>query len=564
MPRLENIDSDVLVIGGGLAAIRAALAAERAGARTAIVLKGKLGKSGSSAIAGGGLAAVLGISDVQEDSPERHFVDTLAAGDFVNDPDLVRQLVLRAPQAIRELQELGAEFVRKPAGEIEVFLAPAHSCRRSVRVAGGGTGRLMEPLAHAVRDTEISVYEDAAVLELLQDENRAAGAVALMNGELVLMRAKAIVLATGGAGRVYPLTSTMEEATGDGYAMGLRNRLALTGMEFVQFTPTALAYPKALEGTSTGGVLLGLPGTRLWNERRERFMERYDPERREASTRAILSRAIQTEVVEGRGSPHGAVYFDLTGNDAETLRRLAAPFMAKLAPFGIDITRDPIEIAPAVHYFMGGIEINAVAETGVPGLYAAGEVAGGVQGSNRLSSNSLSDVNVFGAIAGGQAACYALSLEEASAWKTLDERAKELLASCVRKNRPAQGKALAAMHGELKRIMFSSAGIVRDAFGLAAGLAAVSELRERLIGLAPVAPADARRFYELRNMIDVGEAVIRCAAHRTESRGAHYRSDHPERNDARWLVATRVYRDGEEMKILERDLSGNRQYIKSA
>lgn len=559
---MENIDSDVLVVGGGLAAIRAAMAAQRAGAKTAIVLKGVLGKSGSSAIAGGGLAAVLGVSDVRDDSPERHFMDTLTAGDFVNDPDLVRQLVLRAPQAIRELEEFGAEFVRKPGGEIEVFLAPAHSCRRSVRVAGGGTGRLMGPLADSVRRAQISVYENATVLDLLQHDGHAAGAVAVMDGDLVLIRAKAIVLATGGAGRIYPLTSTMEEATGDGCAMALRNRLALTGMEFVQFTPTALAYPKALEGTSTGGVLLGLPGTRLWNERGERFMERYDPERKEASTRAILSRAIQTEVVEGRGSSHGGVYLDLTRNDFDTLQRLAAPFMTKLAPFNIDITRDRIEIAPAVHYFMGGVEINAVAETGIPGLYAAGEVAGGVQGSNRLSSNSLSDVNVFGAIAGGQAANYAQNVERQYAWKTLDEYAKDLVGSCIRKSRPPRDEALAVMHAELKRIMFSSAGIVRDASGLASGLIALSALRERLTALAPVATADARRFYELRNMLDVGEAVIRCAAHRTETRGAHYRSDYPERNDSRWLVATRVYRDGDEMKILERDLSGNRQYMK--
>jgi len=559
----EKIDGDVLVIGGGLAAIRAAIAAQQAGAKTVMLLKGVLGKSGSSAIAGGGLAAVLGVSDVPEDSVERHCLDTLASGDFVNDPDLVRQLVLRAPQATRELEALGAEFVRKPDGEIEVFLAPAHTCRRSVRVAGGGTGQLMGPLTQRVKELPIALYENTMVLEVLQDNGCVAGVAAVRNDVPMLIRARAVVLATGGAGRIYPLTSTMEEATGDGYAMALRNRLALTGMEFVQFTPTALAYPKELEGTSTGGVLLGLPGTRLWNEQRERFMEKYDPERKEASTRAILSRAIQTEVVGGRGSPHGAVYLDLTGNSAETLQRLAAPFMAKLAPFGIDITRHPIEIAPAVHYFMGGVEINAVAETGVPGLYAAGEVAGGVQGSNRLSSNSLADVNVFGSIAGRQAASHAQNVQQQCEWKALSDHGNALVDTFVKKNSAPAGAALEEMHGALQRIMFSGAGIVRDASGIAKGLAAIDALRGRLLALAPVLTTDLRRFYEVRNMIDVGEAVMRSAGHRTESRGAHYRMDYPERNDERWLVATRIYSDGAEMKILERDLSANRQYVKA-
>lgn len=559
----QKIECDVLVIGGGLAAIRAALAAHEKGAKTAMVLKGVLGRSGSSAIAGGGLAAVLNISDVPEDSITRHFRDTLASGDYVNDPHLVRQLVTHAPSATRELQELGAEFVRKEGGEIEVFLAPAHTARRSVRVAGGGTARLMGPLSQDVRRLPIALHENTAVLEIVQDGGRAAGAVAVSGDGLLLFRARAIVLASGGAGRLYPLTSTMAESTGDGFALALRNRLALTGMEFVQFTPTALAYPKELEGASTGGVLLGLPGTRLWNNRHERFMERYDPVRKEASTRAVLSRAIQTEVVEGRGSPHGAVYLDLTGNDADTLQRLAAPFMAKLAPFGIDITRQPIEIAPAVHYFMGGVEINALAETGLPGLYAAGEVTGGVQGSNRLSSNSLTDVNVYGRIAGAEAARYAFAAAACNA-RTLSTNAHALIAGVRGRGRAGAGPQLDAMHEELKRIMFSAAGIVRDGRSMVEGLKALAQLRARHAALAPVATVDLRRYYELRNMLEVGEAVVLSAQHRTESRGAHFRLDHPERDDERWLAATRVYRDGGRLRVIERDLAGNRVYMQSA
>lgn len=532
---------DVLVIGGGLAAIRAALAASAAGARTGMVLKGTLGKSGSSAIAGGGLAAVMGGADAPEDNLDKHYRDTLVSGDFVNEPDLVRQLVNNAPHAMRELEAMGAQFVRKNLNEIELFLAPAHTEKRSVRVAGGGTARLMGPLTDYVKRQPITLLEQTTVLELLVHEGRAAGALAVRGGELLLLRAKALVLASGGAGRIYPLTSNMAESTGDGYAMALRLGLALTGMEFVQFTPTALAFPKELEGASTGGVLLGLPGTRLWNKQQERFMERYDPQRKEASTRAILSRAFQNEIVEGRGSPHGGVFLDLTRNDAEVLERLAAPFMKQLEPHGIDIRRDPIEIAPAVHYFMGGVEINALAETALPGLYAAGEVTGGVQGSNRLSSNSLTDVNVFGAIAGREAAKYVNKnnhLKYSPAIKTKAARCCGQLLDA--RARPA-GARLADLHTQLKRVMFAAGGIVRDDKAMRRGIADIAKLRVRLKAIGKVRADDLRQYAEVRNMLDVGEAVIRSALIRVESRGAHFRTDFPEQNDAAWRAVTRVY-----------------------
>jgi succinate dehydrogenase/fumarate reductase flavoprotein subunit len=555
----QRKEFDVLVIGGGLAAMRAAIAAAGAGASTGMLLKGTLGQSGSSAIAGGGFAAVMDVPDVPEDSVEKHYEDTLAAGDHVNDPELVRTLVTRAAQAIRELETMGARFVVRGGGGIEVFLAPAHSYRRSVRVDGGGTARMIGPLAEHVRSQPIEVMEGTSALELLRDTDRVAGVLAVRGDALVLVRARAVVLASGGAGRIYPLTSTMAESTGDGYAMALRNGLALTGMEFVQFTPTALAYPKALEGTSTGGVLLGLEGTRLWNARHERFMERCDPARKEASTRAILSRAIQAEVVEGRGSPHGGVFLDLTRNDASTLDRLAAPFMEKLALHGIDLTREPIEIAPAVHYFMGGIEITPRAETRVAGLYAAGEVAGGVQGSNRLSSNSLSDVNVFGKIAGTNAAAHARGGAAFSGWEALERRAAAALQPLSHQEAPSRADELEALHGKLKHVMFAHAGLVRDAQSMARGIEAIAELRRELAALAPVRDSELKRYYELRNMVDVGEAVTRSALHREESRGAHFRIDRPEKNDARWRVAIRVEGEAGSLRVSERALGASAQ-----
>lgn len=562
MNSVREIDTGVVIIGGGLAALRAALAAAQSGVATTMLLKGTLGRSGSSAIAGGGLAAVVGASDVPEDGIENHFLDTLVAGDFVNDPELVKTLVTLAPRAIREMEALGAEFVRKASGEIDVFLAPAHSYRRSVRVAGGGTARLMAPVVDQLRRRPVQVLEKTMALEIIEHQGRAAGVAAIRDGEeLLLLRSRAVILASGGAGRIYPLTSNMEEATGDGYAMALRLGLALTGMEFVQFTPTALAYPRELEGTSTGGVLLGLPGTRLWNRNDERFMERYDPQRKEASTRAILSRAIQTEVIEGRGSPHGGVYLDLTGNDAETLGRLATPFMKKLAPFGIDLARDRIELAPAVHYFMGGVEINAAAQTALPGLFAAGEVAGGVQGSNRLSSNSLSEVAVYGGLAGASASEFAVCHLPAD-WRALRKAAKAGVAGWISPRGGTRGSLdCSALHAELKRIMFASGGLVREEEAMAKGLVELEALRTRLRAAAAVGIAQARQYCELCNMIDVGEAVVRCARFRTESRGAHFRSDFPERDDGEWLAATRVFRNGAALRVDKHPLPQNRRYM---
>jgi succinate dehydrogenase/fumarate reductase flavoprotein subunit len=545
----KQSDFDVLVIGGGLAAMRAALEASARGMRTAMMLKGVAGESGSSAIAGGGLAAVMSGTDEPDDDAERHYADTLTAGDHLNDPALVRTLVREAGDAIRELEAIGAEFVRNADGGIAVFLAPAHTARRSVRVEGGGTGRLIGPLTAHLRAQPIEVLERTTALDIVVEDGSARGVVAVQGDELLLVRAKAIVLASGGAGRIYPLTSTMAESTGDGYAMALRCGLALTGMEFVQFTPTALAFPDPLAGTSTGGVLLGLPHTRLWNSKHERFMERYDPERKEASTRAILSRAIQTEVVEGRGSPHGGVFLELTANDPETLERLAAPFMKKLAPHGIDIRRHPIEIAPAVHYFMGGIEIDTRTQTALRGLYAAGEVTGGVQGSNRLSSNSLSEVNVFGRIAGREAAQHARTVG-APASATLERTAAARL-RCAESGRPLES-LLDALHAKLKQVMFAHAGIVRDAASMQAGIHAIAGLRAELAAAGLPRSADVKRYYEVANMLDVGEAVTRSALHREESRGSHFRVDFPERNDARWRVVTRVRGDAGALQVSER------------
>lgn len=556
----REVDVDVAVIGGGLAGMRAALAAHSEGATAAILLKGSLGKSGSSAIAGGGLAAVLRTSR-EDDSVEKHFYDTLVSGDFINDTGLVRKMVELAPEAIEELAELGAEFVNKD-GEIQLFLAPAHTARRSIRCEGGGSERMMTPLSQYVREQPVQILEHTTVLELLTESNQVIGLVAVQEDEkLVLVRCRSIVLASGGAGRVFPLTSTKEESTGDGFALALRNGLALTGMEFVQFTPTALAYPKEVEGTSTGGVLLGLEGTRLWNSNMERFMEKYDPERKEASTRAIVSRAITKEIMEGRGTAHGGVYLDLTHNDPNTLDRIASHFMKKLEPYQIDLKKDLLEIAPAVHYFMGGVEVDATMATPLRGLYAAGEVTGGVQGSNRLSSNALSEANVFGKLAGVGAAAFAA--EETSVhWERLYEKGREvLLNTWDPSERISQLKTLEGIHKKIHAVMLGSAGLERCEEQMEKGVAELGSLRQQMLKLYPCGSAEIRKRYEVMNMLAVAEAVVKSAKIRTESRGSHYRSDYPEMNNEEWLAVTRAYLVNGEIQVEKKECKENRIYL---
>lgn len=561
----QQIEIDVLVIGGGLAGMRAALAAQEMGVKTGLALKGQLGSSGSSAIAGGGLAAVMNLPLEPEDSVDRHFLDTMAGGDFVNDSALVRTMVVNARQAVKDLERVGAQFVRE-GEEIKLFLAPAHSLKRSIRCKGGGSARLMQPFADHLKNLPITILEETTVFEILFSHGRVRGALAVrQDGEIISLRCRAVVIAAGGAGRIYPLTSTTVESTGDGYGLALRQGLVLTGMEFVQFTPTALAYPGELAGVSTGGVLIGFPETRFFNNNMERFMVRYDPVRKEASTRAILSRAIQQEVLEGRGTEHRGVYLDLTNIPGETLERIAGHFIKKLRPYGIDITRDMLEVAPAVHYFMGGIEINPFTETGFPGLFSGGEVCGGVQGSNRLSSNALTEANVFGGIAGKAAAAYA-SLHKVRVSPDEEKRlTDQALFSWVA--RPGEGHALARelqqMRSEIQKIMFISAGIVRDRQGLLTGLEGVKEIRDQVGRLPKAGVGDLKTRFELQNMIDTAEAVIASALYRTESRGAHYRSDYPERDNHQWLASTRVCWDGQQMKVTKKILPENRVLIEN-
>jgi succinate dehydrogenase/fumarate reductase flavoprotein subunit len=408
--------------------------------------------------------------------------------------------------------------------------------RASIAAADAGvhTGMLLKgvPPSHDGLGHGVQVLAQTTALEILRkDRDHAAAVVAIRSEKLILIRARAIVLATGGAGRIYPLTSESSEATGDGYAMALRNGAALSGMESVQFALAALAYPEALAGTRIPDPLLGLPATRLWNARNERFMEKYDRANTEGAGRNTLARAIHSEVVEGRGSPHGGVYLDLTRNDPATLERLAGELIGRLEAYGIDPRHQPIEIAPAAECFIGGIEIDARAQTAMPALYAAGEAAAEAQPA---------DATALGTTAGEEAASYARAHPAFAEWDAIEEMARIELDPFHNPDDDDHARIrLDEVHTALQQTMFADAGIVREPGSLERGLVEIARLRGDFDALTPLGTHDLKRCYEVRNMLDAAEAVTRSAMHH-ESRGPDNRYDRA-KGDRGPRFATRVF-----------------------
>ncbi len=527
----ETIQCDVLVIGGGLAGTRAAMAARKAGASVCVVLKGKLGTSGNSYLAGGRIAAVMRTAD-RNDSTEIHYNDTMAAGNHINNAAMVRAMVEQAPAAILEMDELGVAFVKEGAG-IAQYQAPAHTFRRAVPTSGGGSIQMMGVMADATRASGAQVAEGITLLDLLKRDGAVVGAVGYSaeRDALVAFESKAVLLASGGAGRLYPLTSNHPEITGDGYAMAYRAGARLADMEFVQFTPTTFAHPPAMRGGTAGGSLLGQEGAKLLNSLGERFMTKYDPERMERTTRAIAARAMYREIVEGRSSEHGGVYLDVTAVDHGILENLSGAQIRKLRSYGIDMFTQPIELAPAVHFCMGGVLVDLQGNTGIPGLFAAGEATSGIHGANRLNSNGLTEALVFGGIVGREAAAYAMGQPQSAMNSQGLERARQQMEGIKK-----PGSAVEPMVESLRSLILAGAGLERCAADTEKALSGLARLRTEAEGAGAESPADVPRILELRNMLEVAEILFKAALLRTESRGAHYRSDFPKQNDAEWLA----------------------------
>jgi succinate dehydrogenase / fumarate reductase flavoprotein subunit len=524
------------VIGAGGAGQRAAIAAAEAGLSVGLVCKSLLGKA-HTVMAEGGIAAALGNVDAA-DNWEVHFADTMRGGQLINDFRMVEIFAKEAPERVYELERWGGLFDRTPDGRILQRPFGAHTYRRLCHV-GDRTGlEMIRTLQDKVVHTGVQVYMEVTLTRLLKDAERIAGAFGYRreDGRYVLFRAKAVVLATGGWGKIYKVTSNSWECTGDGCAMAYEAGAELMDMEMVQFHPTGMVWPPGVRGILVTEAVRGEGGI-LRNSQGERFMERYDPKKKDLSSRDVVARSIYKEVQEGRGTLHGGAYLDITHLGAEAIKKkLPSMYEQFLKLADVDITKSPMEVAPTIHYVMGGVRVEAGAgATTVPGLYAAGEVAAGLHGANRLGGNSLSDLLVFGKRAGEHAAQYAKGL--GSSPRVDDRQAVEERALL---QRPFEGDGRESpyqLHEELQGVMGEHAGIARTGEKLRQGLEKIVALQQRAermhVGGSMLYNPGWHQCRDVRFMLVLCEAIFRSAIDREESRGAHWRLDFPDPN-AEW------------------------------
>jgi len=525
----ETREHDVLIIGAGGAGLRAAIEALAQGASVGVVCKSLLGKA-HTVMAEGGIAAAMANVDAA-DSWKTHFRDTMRGGKFLNNWHMAQLHAQESPDRVRELEQWGALFDRTESGDILQRAFGGHTFKRLCHV-GDRTGlEMIRTLQDRGVQQGIDVYMECTVTRLLTGNGRVAGAFAYWreNGRFIVFRAKSVVIATGGIGKAWRVTSNSWEYTGDGMALAYEAGAELMDMEFVQFHPTGMVWPPGVQGILVTEAVRGEGGI-LRNKAGERFMEKYDPKRMELSTRDVVARSIYTEVKEGRGTEHGGAYLDISHKPGEYVKKKLPSMYHQFKELAdVDITKSPMEVGPTCHYMMGGIRVDAeTAQSTVPGLFAAGEAAAGLHGANRLGGNSLSDLLVFGRRAGLAAAQYAKrsstpSIDNAQ----IDQAEKELLAPFSNSGTESPY----AVHRDLQEVMQNLVGIFRTDLDLKKALAELAKLKTRA---ANVSVEGSRLFnpgwhlsYDLKAMLIVSEAVTHSALARTESRGAHSRIDHP-------------------------------------
>jgi len=535
-------DHDVLVLGAGLAGMRAALEAARNGADVAIVTKVHPIRSHSSA-AQGGINAALG----EGDSWESHAFDTVKGSDYLADQDAVEIMTQEAPRDIIEFEHMGVIFYRAPDGKLGTRAFGGASQARTYFV-GDITGQaLLVTLYDQILKAGVKVYEEWFATKLLMENGACRGLVALemLTGELHLLRSKAVVVASGGLGRLYEPSTNALMCTGDGYSLAYRAGAPLMDMAMVQYHPTTLAGSGFLMTEAARGE-----GAYLLNSEGERFMKRYAPNKMELAARDVTSRAEATEIAEGRG---------INGNVLLDLRHLGPDVILKKLPqihemavdyLGIDMIKEPVPVRPGMHYQMGGIKTDVSGATVVPGLYAAGEVACvSVHGGNRLGANSLLDTIVFGRRSGHASAQYAAQTVRSGGGEDLLQSEQARLQGLL--DRPYSGETCAGLRLELATMMDEKVGLYRSDEGLHEALDQLREFRRRYEN---VAVGDKSRVFnqaltfvlELGFLLDCGETIIRDALIRKESRGAHTHVDYPDRNDEDWMVHTLLTDRGEE------------------
>lgn len=583
MDKYTTYQYDVVIIGAGGAGLRAAIEASAGGVKTAIICKSLLGKA-HTVMAEGGVAAALSNVD-QRDKWQVHFRDTMKGGKYLNQWRMAQLHAQEAPERVNELEEWGAVFDRTKDGRILQRNFGGHTYPRLAHV-GDRTGlELIRTLQDRGVHGGIDVFMEYTVRRLLTNDGRAAGCLAYNreNGRFTIFGAKAVVIATGGIGQCWDITSNSWEYTADGHALALWAGAGLMDMEFVQFHPTGMVWPLSVRGTlitegvrGEGGILKNIEGKRfMFDNVPEMYKAEFADTEEEANewvkavvagripkarrppellTRDVVARAILKEVAEGRGTPHGGVYLDIASRrPAEEIKRKLPSMYHQFKQLAdVDITTDPMEVGPTCHYMMGGVRVHPeTQESTLPGLFAAGEVAAGLHGSNRLGGNSLSDLLVFGKRAGEHAAELA---KKTTTFPSIDpDQVENVVRESLKPFEQADGENPYSISQDLKLMMQKKVGIIRKKDGLLEALEELKKLRERaqkvkVSGNVQYNPG-WHLALDLSNMLDISEAVARAALLREESRGAHTRADHPG-SDPEWGKVNLVARKkGENIEV---------------
>jgi succinate dehydrogenase / fumarate reductase flavoprotein subunit len=585
----ETHSHDVLVVGAGGAGLRAAIEAASSGARVGLVCKSLLGKAHTVMAEGGVAAALANVDD--RDNWMVHFADTMRGGQYLNNWRMAELHAKQAPARVKELEAWGAVFDRTPDGRILQRNFGGHKYPRLAHV-GDRTGlEMIRTLQDHAIHQGIDVHMECTVIDLFKDGDRVCGALAYdrERGRFRIFEAKAIVLATGGIGRAFHVTSNSWEYTGDGQSLAYRAGAALKDMEFVQFHPTGMVWPPSVRGIlvtegvrGEGGILVNKEGRRFMfddipdnyrsqtadnEEEGWRYVQGDKNARRppELLTRDHVARCIMREVREGRGSPHGGVFLDIAwikekiSNAPEHIRKKLPSMYHQFKQLAdIDITTTPMEVGPTTHYAMGGVAVDGDTQMStVPGLFAAGESAAGLHGANRLGGNSLSDLLVFGKLAGEHAAQFAASSYPVKIDASeVDAAAKRALEPFDRASGATSGEGAYQVQHSLQEMMQELVGIVRREDEMQQALSGLDGLRNRA---ARVAVPGNREYnpgwhtaLDLQNLLTVAEAVTRCALERKESRGGHFRDDYPEKNPEYAAFNIIVRRGNDGAMVLER------------
>jgi succinate dehydrogenase / fumarate reductase flavoprotein subunit len=573
--KYQTYDYDVVIIGAGGAGLRAAIESSACGAKTALVCKSLLGKA-HTVMAEGGVAAALSNVDTR-DQWQVHFRDTMKGGKYLNQWRMAQIHAQEAPVRVRELETWGAVFDRTKDGRILQRNFGGHTYPRLAHV-GDRTGlEMIRTLQDQGVHQGIDVHMECTIRRILRDGDRVAGCFGYQreSGRFVVFRAKAVVIATGGIGRCWEITSNSWEYTADGHAMALWAGADLIDMEFVQFHPTGMVWPPSVKGTlitegvrGEGGVLLNSEQERfMFDNIPEMFQGEYAENEEEANqwvqavvagqrpearrppellTRDVVARAIRRQVRGGQGSPHGGVFLDISSRRSaeEIKKKLPSMYHQFKELADVDITKDPMEVGPTCHYTMGGIRVDPeTQQSTIPGLFAAGEAAGGMHGSNRLGGNSLSDLLVFGKRAGEFAAKCA---DETSVSGNINQdEVKQAAREALKPFGESEGENPYTLHEELRSVMQQLVGIVRTAEDLESALGKLDGLRQRIrtikVGGNIQFNPGWHLALDLTNMLDISEAVTRAALQRTESRGAHTREDFPG-SDPEWGSVNNIVR----------------------